>query len=106
MRGKMITAHAEVSLDDPNELVAQVARERRQMTVSGTDAQKSFTGQDIDWQSVVAVPLIAAWGLPLFTLVTATATLVLIVWGIRRGAPSAAAGTRAAAHRPKRLVNG
>ena len=54
----------------------------------------------------LAVPLIAAWGLPLFTLVTATATLVLIVWGIRRGAPSAAAGTRAAAHRPKRLVNG
>lgn len=60
MRGKMITARAEVALDDPNELVAQVARERRQMTVSGKDARKSFTGQDIDWQSVVAVPLVAA----------------------------------------------
>jgi diguanylate cyclase (GGDEF)-like protein len=60
MRGKMITARAEVSVDDPNELVATVARERRQMTVSGDEAQSSFAGQDIDWQSVVAVPLIAA----------------------------------------------
>jgi diguanylate cyclase (GGDEF)-like protein len=60
MRGKMITAHAEVSVDDPNELVAQVARERRQMNVAGEDAQKVFTGQDINWQGVVAVPLVAA----------------------------------------------
>jgi len=60
MRGKMITAHAEVSVDDPNELVAQVVRERRQMNVAGEDAQKVFTGQDINWQGVVAVPLVAA----------------------------------------------
>lgn len=60
MRGKMITARAEISVDDPNELVAKVARERRQMNVSGEDAQKAFTGQDIDWQSVVGVPLLAA----------------------------------------------
>ncbi|MEA2677169.1 MAG: hypothetical protein QOJ81_1310 [Chloroflexota bacterium] len=60
MRGKMITARAEVSVDDPNELVAKVARDRRQMNVTGEEAQKAFTGQDIEWQSVVAVPLIAA----------------------------------------------
>lgn len=60
MRGKMITARSEVSLDDPNELVAQVARDRRQMTVTGNDAQKAFSGQDIDWHGVAAVPLVAA----------------------------------------------
>jgi diguanylate cyclase (GGDEF)-like protein len=60
MRGKMITARAEVSVDDPNELVAQVARERRQMNVAGKDAQKAFTGQNINWQGMVAVPLVAA----------------------------------------------
>jgi diguanylate cyclase (GGDEF)-like protein len=60
MRGKMITAHAEVSADDPNELVAKVVRERRQMNVTGADAHQAFAGQDIDWQSVAAVPLVAA----------------------------------------------
>jgi len=60
MRGRMITARAEISVDDANELVAQVARERRQMNVAGKDAQKAFTGQDITWQGVVAVPLVAA----------------------------------------------
>lgn len=60
MRGKMITARAEVSVDDPNELVAKVARERRQINVTGKDANKAFTGQDIDWHGVVAVPLVAA----------------------------------------------
>lgn len=60
MRGKMITARAEVPLDDPNELVAKVARDRRQMNVTGQDAQTAFTGQDIDWHGVMAVPLVAA----------------------------------------------
>src|SRR5688500_385701 len=60
MRGKLITARAEVSVEDPNELMAKVARERRQMNVTGKEAQAAFTGQDIDWQSVVAVPLVAA----------------------------------------------
>jgi diguanylate cyclase (GGDEF)-like protein len=60
MRGKLITARAEISVDDPNELVAKVVRERRQMHVSGKDARAAFTGQDIDWHSVVAVPLVAA----------------------------------------------
>jgi hypothetical protein len=35
MRGKMVTAHAEVSVDDPDELVAKVVRERQQSSVSG-----------------------------------------------------------------------
>lgn len=60
MRGKLIAARAEVSLDDPNELVAKVARERRQISVNGKDAQKAFSGQDTDWHGVVAVPLVAA----------------------------------------------
>lgn len=60
MRGKVVTAHAEVSVDDPNELVARVVRERRQMSVTGKDARNAFTGQDIEWQGVVAVPLLAA----------------------------------------------
>ncbi len=34
--------------------------------------------------TALAVPLIDAWGLPVFTLVTATITAALTVWGIRR----------------------
>jgi diguanylate cyclase (GGDEF)-like protein len=60
MRGKMITANAEISLDDPSELVAKVARERKQTSVIGEEAHRSFTGQDIDWQAIVGVPLVAA----------------------------------------------
>lgn len=60
MRGKMVTAHAEVSVDDPDELVAKVVRERQQSSVSGKDAVKAYTGHDIDWHGVVAVPLLAA----------------------------------------------
>jgi diguanylate cyclase (GGDEF)-like protein len=60
LRGKMVTAHAEVSLDDPNELVAQVARSRQQMSMGGPDAASAFTGQHIEWHGLVAVPLVAA----------------------------------------------
>ncbi|MEP7360587.1 MAG: sensor domain-containing diguanylate cyclase [Chloroflexota bacterium] len=60
MRGKMVTAHAEVSVDDPAELVAKVVRDRRQITVSGEEAASAFTGHDINWHSLVAVPLVAA----------------------------------------------
>ena len=38
--------------------------------------------------TALAVPLIAAWGLPLFTLAAAAATILLIVWGIRRTSAS------------------
>jgi diguanylate cyclase (GGDEF)-like protein len=60
VRRDHLAAHAEVSLDDPDEIVARVARERKQANVSGEDAQKSFTGQDIEWHAIVAVPLVAA----------------------------------------------
>jgi diguanylate cyclase (GGDEF)-like protein len=60
LRGKMITAHAEISADDPNELVAKVVRERRQASVGGKEAASAFTGQHVDWHGLVAVPLIAA----------------------------------------------
>jgi glutamate:Na+ symporter, ESS family len=57
--------------------------------------------------TALAVPVIAAWGLPLFTLGSAVATIALIVWGMRRtsavdSAPliDAHAGTRShAVHR-------
>ena len=38
--------------------------------------------------TALSVPLIASWGLPMFTLVTAAGTVLLIVWGIRRAARS------------------
>jgi diguanylate cyclase (GGDEF)-like protein len=60
LRGKMITARAEVPLDDPEELVAKVARERRQMSISGREAAGAFTGQHPEWHDLVAVPLVAA----------------------------------------------
>ena len=60
LSGKMITARAELSADDPDELVAKVVRERRQMSVSGKEAASAFTGQHIDWHGLVAVPLVAA----------------------------------------------
>jgi transcriptional regulator with GAF, ATPase, and Fis domain len=60
MRGMMVTAHAEVSVDDPEELIAKVVRDRQQASASGKDAAKAFTGHDINWHGVVAVPLVAA----------------------------------------------
>ncbi len=41
--------------------------------------------------TALAVPVIASWGLLAFTLATGTATVVLMVWGIRRASPSAVA---------------
>ena len=41
--------------------------------------------------TALAVPVIASWGLLTFTLVTGTATVVLVVWGIRRASPRAVA---------------
>ena len=60
MRAKLIAARAEVSVDDPAELVARVVRERRQITLDGRDAAAAFSGQDIEWQGLVGVPLVAA----------------------------------------------
>ena len=55
--------------------------------------------------TALAVPLIATWGLPIFTLVAATATLLLIFWGIRRTATNAAAPISTRADRPTHAVN-
>ena len=60
LSGTMATARAEVAVDDPEELVAKVLRERRQTSVSGTEAASAFTGQHIEWHGLVAVPLVAA----------------------------------------------
>lgn len=59
MSGKMVTARAEIPADDPTEVVAKVARERRQESVSGKEAASAFTGQHVDWHGLVAVPLVA-----------------------------------------------
>jgi ESS family glutamate:Na+ symporter len=55
--------------------------------------------------SALAVPLIATWGLAIFTILAATVTVLMIVWGIRRTAPSAAGRTNARADRPSHAVN-
>ena len=60
MRGRMIAARSEVSVDDPAELAPQVVRERRQINVSGTAAAAAFSGHDVAWEGLVGVPLIAA----------------------------------------------
>ncbi|MBP7568517.1 MAG: sodium:glutamate symporter [Acidobacteria bacterium] len=39
--------------------------------------------------TALSVPLIASWGLPLFTIVTATATVALTMWGMRRATAGA-----------------
>lgn len=59
LRGKKLASRAEVSGDDPNELIARVVRERRQVSVSGEAAARAFSDQHIDWQGLVAVPLVA-----------------------------------------------
>jgi ESS family glutamate:Na+ symporter len=43
--------------------------------------------------TALAVPLIDAWGLPVFTLATATVTVALTVWGIWRAAAGPAGAT-------------
>ncbi len=55
--------------------------------------------------TALAVPLIDAWGLTLFTVLTGAATIVLIVWGIRRTATIAATVTPARSDRHSPAVN-
>lgn len=56
----ILAEHGQVSADDPDELVAQVVRERRAMTATGSAAARGFTGQHIAWQGLIALPLVAA----------------------------------------------
>jgi ESS family glutamate:Na+ symporter len=56
--------------------------------------------------TALSVPLIAAWGLPIFTLVATTATVVLVVWGIRRAAPTAAPHMTTRTDGRRHMVNG
>jgi ESS family glutamate:Na+ symporter len=55
--------------------------------------------------SALAVPLIATWGLPIFTVATGTATLVLIFWGIRRASSNATERTGTSSHGSSHAVN-
>jgi diguanylate cyclase (GGDEF)-like protein len=56
----ILAEHGQVSADDPDELVARVVRERRAMTATGSAAARGFTGQHVEWQGLIALPLIAA----------------------------------------------
>jgi ESS family glutamate:Na+ symporter len=55
--------------------------------------------------TALAVPFIATLGLPIFTIANATATVLLIIWGIRRASPDAAARMRTPADTPRQAVN-
>jgi two-component system, cell cycle response regulator len=57
---EQLAKNGQVSADDPDELVAQAVRERRQMMANGADAARSFTGQHIEWRGLIALPLIAS----------------------------------------------
>ncbi len=53
--------------------------------------------------TALAVPLIDAWGLPVFTIATATATVAMTVWGIRRASAGQAAYSSRGAQRAANL---
>jgi diguanylate cyclase (GGDEF)-like protein len=56
----ILAEHGAMSADDPEELVAQAVRERRQLMASGANAARAFTGQHVEWRGLIAVPLVAA----------------------------------------------
>jgi ESS family glutamate:Na+ symporter len=53
--------------------------------------------------TALSVPLIAAWGLPVFTIVTVAATLALTFWGMRQAAATSAGGRIPASSRTNAL---
>ncbi|CAN5732845.1 hypothetical protein BH24CHL5_BH24CHL5_12870 [soil metagenome] len=57
---EMLAERGRISGDDPNELVARVVRERRPLTADGADAVRGFSGQHIQWDGLVALPLVAS----------------------------------------------
>jgi len=56
----MLADNGKISVDDPAELAALVVRERRPMSVEGAAAAHGFSGQSVEWQGLVALPLVAA----------------------------------------------
>lgn len=56
----ILAEHGQVSADDPAELVARVVRERQPAAANGQAAARAFTGQHLDWQQLVALPLVSA----------------------------------------------
>jgi diguanylate cyclase (GGDEF)-like protein len=55
----ILAEHGQISIDDPEELVARAVRDRRQLMANGSDAARAFTGQHIEWRGIVAVPLVS-----------------------------------------------
>ena len=60
LNADMLAGRGTISADDPNELISQVARERRPMTAEGSRAGQAFDGQHIEWRGLAALPLIAS----------------------------------------------
>ena len=56
----MLAEQSQISVDDPDELVARAVRERRAMVANGKDAARAFSGQHVEWRGLIALPLIAA----------------------------------------------
>jgi len=56
----ILAQRGQIAADDPDEIAAQVVRERRAATALGADATRAFTGQHPAWRGLVALPLIAA----------------------------------------------
>ena len=56
----MLAGRGTISADDPNELIAQVVRERRPMNAEGGRAGQAFDGQHIEWHGLAALPLVAS----------------------------------------------
>lgn len=58
----ILAERGQIPADDPTELVARAVRERRQLSAEGAEAARAFHGQDIAWQGLTAVPLVASDG--------------------------------------------
>lgn len=56
----ILAEQGQVSADDPDELVAQVVRDRKAITADGSTAARGFTGHHVAWNGLVALPLVAA----------------------------------------------
>ena len=56
----LLAGRGTISADDPEELIAEVVRERRPMTAEGGRAGRAFDGQHIEWRGLAALPLVAS----------------------------------------------
>ena len=84
-QGNVATGFVMVDMVDPSRLTD---------VVSGYSYRQLITRPILGGGFVTAlsVPLIAAWGLPVFTIVTSAATIGLTIWGMRQASVTHALG--------------